>query len=125
MSFEQRDRVLASIAAGLLRLDSPGKLYSGRGDGTGCDGCGEVIEPTDDQYVAILEDGRRGYRLHRACSVVWDVERWRRRRERAQETVKKSAELCDRADLLAREAEAAMEQSRRTKRGQLPHDRPQ
>jgi hypothetical protein len=73
--------------------------------------------------------------VHLACAGLWDAERRRRDtrdsagpgetrarsqtlREEAQSTAKESAQLRDRADVLARETEAVIEESLRLRRGQ-------
>ena len=139
LSDGQRARVLDSIASGRLPLDPPRKMYAGYGDGRACSGCGGPIERTHVEYESIYENGR-AYHLHLACAGVWDVQRQRRHppptgdtvpreatreqaralREEARTISKDSAQLRDRAELLAREAEAVIEESRWVKRGESP-----
>jgi hypothetical protein len=138
LSPEQRQRVLEAITSGRLRLDPPKKMYAGYGDGHECSGCGEVIDRKQVEWEATYENGQ-AYRLHLGCAGLWDVERRRRQqsesasvepqraraqsqavREQAQATSKDSAQLRDRADVLAREAEAIIEEARRVKRGEPP-----
>jgi hypothetical protein len=141
---EQRLRVLDAITSGRLRLDAPTKMYAGFGAGRTCDGCGEVIDRTQVEHEAVYErapgseagqDGSAAgqvFNLHLGCAGLWDVERRRRQqaqtnlehaqdvRERAQVAVKHSAQLHAQADVLARELEAAIEKSRKVKRGEQP-----
>jgi hypothetical protein len=135
---EQRQRVLDAIAAGRLRLDSPSKMYAGKGTGRNCDGCGEAITPIQVEYEPSYEDGQSHY-LHLGCAGILDAERHRHAqsqsfredaratcehaqflREQAEARGKESARLRDQADVLAREAEAIVEKSRRVKRGEQP-----
>lgn len=78
---EARQRILASLDAGRLPLDEPRKMYAGYGQGHVCDGCGEVIGPTQVEYEATYKDGR-AYRVHLACAGLWEIERSRRREGR-------------------------------------------
>jgi len=133
---EQQRHVLDAIAAGRLRLDSPSRMFAGKGTGCSCDGCGDVIDGTQVEYEPIYEDGQ-SHHLHLGCAGLLDAERRRHAeaqdtREEARETceqsqtirqnaqvaAKESEQLRDRADVLAREAEALVEQSRRVKRGE-------
>ena len=138
VSPEARRRVRANLDAGRLPLDRPQKMHAGRGDGTGCDGCGEIIDRTEVEYEATYENGR-ACRLHLACAALWEVERRchsqpeasdapiaratrenaRVIRAKAQETVEENGQLRDRADVLFREAEAVIEESHRVRRGLL------
>ena len=131
LSPEQHKRVLASINAGRLRLDAPPKMYAGYGSGGDCMACGEVIDKTQVEYEAVYEDGQH-IRVHLGCAGLWEVARRRQEqdyaanedirtaRENARATAKDSAQLHDQADVLAREAETLIEQSRRVKRGERP-----
>jgi hypothetical protein len=113
-------------------------MYAGYGDGQPCAGCGEVIDTSQVEWEATYQDGQ-AYRLHLGCAGLWDVERRRRASpqrtgdeaqqvfqhstqvlDQAQAASKDSAELCQRADLLAREAEAVIEEARRVKRRKPP-----
>jgi hypothetical protein len=136
LSPQQRLRVLAAIDSGRLRLDRPQRMYAGFGAGRTCDGCGEVIDPTQVEHEAVYESGPGGsaageiFHLHLGCAGLWDVERHRRQQaedriqqaqevgERAETAVKRSGQLQDQADVLAREAETVVEESRRVKRGE-------
>jgi hypothetical protein len=132
----QRQRILENIASGRLSLGPPAKMYAGYGDGRSCDACGEVIDRTQVEYDATYADGR-AHRVHLACAVLWDAERRRRGagdsaspsetrarsqalREEARSTAKESAQLRDRADVMAAETEAVIEESLRLRRGQPP-----
>jgi hypothetical protein len=135
LSPEQHQRILEAIDSGRLRLDPPQKMYAGHGDGTECAGCGEVIDRQQVEWEATYPNGQ-AYRLHVGCAGVWDAERRRRqapeRRHReaqqgqqpekvldqAQATTKDGAQLRDRADALAREAEAVIEEAQGVKRGE-------
>src|SRR5262245_20554856 len=137
LTSEQRQRVLANIASGRLPLDPPSKMFAGYGDGHRCVGCEEVIERSHIEYESVYPSGE-AYRMHLGCANLWDIERRRQQsssvsedgpsiramsqetRERARETSKESARLRDQADLLAREAEAVIEESERVKRGEQP-----
>jgi hypothetical protein len=85
LSPEQRDRVLANIAAGRLRLDPPTKMYAGFGAGRTCDGCGEPIDKIQVEHEAVYENGRADssagevFHLHLGCAGLWDFERRRQR----------------------------------------------
>ena len=135
---EQRQQILAGIASGHLRLDAPRKMYAGYGDGRECVGCKGAINAKEEEYEAIYANGE-ALRFHLACASLWDAERRRQRvsenateearrvradaeatRQKARETAKESAQARDRADVLARESEAAIEESRRVKRGEQP-----
>jgi hypothetical protein len=135
LSPQQRERVLASIASGRLRLDPPQKMFAGFGEGRDCCGCGEVIDKTQVEYEAAYENGQ-SHHLHLGCAGLWDAERRRRyaettiedaevirkwaeaTRERARLTAKESGQLRDRADVVSREAEAALEDNRKMRRGE-------
>ena len=138
LTSEQRQRVLASIATGRLRLDTPPKMYAGYGSGGDCMACGEVIDKTQVEYEVVFLDGQ-SVRVHLGCAGVWEAARRRQEqdhalnedcrrnreeaqaaREKARATAKDSAQLRDQADVLAREAEAVIEKSRRAKRGERP-----
>jgi hypothetical protein len=112
-------------------------MYAGYGDGHDCAGCGDVIDKRQVEWEATYGDGQ-SYRLHLSCAGLWDVERRRRQPperetdkaqqrehtqrllEQAQAALKDSARLRDRADVLAREAVAVIEEARRVKRGEQP-----
>jgi hypothetical protein len=135
LSPQQRERVLAAIEAGRLPLERPQKMYAGHGEGRVCDGCGEPIDKTQIEYEAVYTSGHAAH-LHLGCAGLLDAEQSRRARteavtedatrareqsrasrEQAQTTAKASQQLRDQADLLAREAEAVIEESRRVRRG--------
>jgi hypothetical protein len=82
LSNDARERLLANLDAGRLPPDAPRRMYAGYGQGHACDGCGEIIGPTQlVEYEANYEDGR-AYRVHLACAGLWEVERSRRSRGR-------------------------------------------
>lgn len=133
LSQEQRQQVVEAITSGRLRLDRPQKIYAGYGDGTECSACGAVIDKRQVEWEATYDNGQ-AYRLHLACAGLWEAERLRRTstREEAEQTLrqstnvlaqaasKQSAQLSDRADELARESEAVIEEAREVKRGEQP-----
>jgi hypothetical protein len=114
-------------------------MYAGFGTGRACSGCDKAIGPRDVEYEATYDDGRT-YSLHLGCAAFWDAqvrrdpkaaiedgkasreqsqvtrERSRVTRETARTISKHSAQLCDLADVLARESEAAVEKARRVVR---------
>ena len=132
---EQRERILASIASGRLRVDAPSKMYAGYGAGQDCIGCGEAIDAGQVEYEAIFENAE-ALRFHHGCASVWDAERRRqeraaavvedarRTRAEARATAKDSGQICDRADVLARKSEALIRESWRVKGGDLPPETP-
>jgi hypothetical protein len=132
LSAEHRRQVLEAIVAGRLRLEAPQKMYAGYGEGRECAGCGDVIDKTQVEWEAIYQDGQ-AYRLHLGCAGLWEAERrrrqqsesgsddarqlgarWRRSREQAQEA-QDGTHLRDRADVLAREADAVIEEARKVR----------
>ena len=78
LSHDARQRILANLDAGRLPPNAPRKMYAGYGDGHACDGCGEIIGPTQVEWEATYEDGRV-YRLHLGCAGLWESERRRRK----------------------------------------------
>jgi hypothetical protein len=134
LSPPQRQRVLAAIDSGRLRLDRPQKMYAGYGDGAECAGCGEVIDNMQVEWEATYENGQ-SYPLHLGCAGLWDAERRRRQPpertsdtaqqrehtqrvlDQAQAAAKDSARLRDQADVLAREAEAVIEEAKASEAG--------
>src|SRR5689334_8859497 len=135
---EQRQRVIEAIKSRRLRLDPPTSMYAGYGTGRTCDGCGEVIDQTQVEYECVYQDGFSSF-LHLGCAGLLDAEQRRvvhiqQAREHARElrdqaqaarrdarvTAKDSAQLRDRADVLAREAEVMVGRTRDVKRGAAP-----
>ena len=134
LSPRQRERTLARIVSGHLRLDPPRKMFAGYGGGLDCCGCGEVIDKTQVEYEAVYENGQADH-FHLACAGLWDAERRRRDSkatiadaemirgwaqetlERAELTVKASSQLRDRANAVSREAEAAIQEGQKMRRG--------
>jgi hypothetical protein len=108
-------------------------VYAGRGDGHECAGCGEAIDHSHVEYEVTFPDSST-YRLHLGCAALWDAkvrrgdvtikgsrqarEQSQATRESARETSKKSRGLRARADLLAREAEATIDERKRMNRGE-------
>ena len=117
LSLEQRQRVLEAITSGRLRLEPPLHIYAGYGDGTDCSACGEVIDKKQVEWEATYENGK-AYRLHHGCAELWDAER--RRHEAVERISHEAQQLRDRAETLAREAQAVIEEARRVKAGEQP-----
>jgi hypothetical protein len=71
------------------------------------------------EYEVIYENGQ-AYRLHLGCAALWDAARRRQVNEKAWSEDAREAigQLRDRGDVLAREAEAVIEESQRVKRGE-------
>src|SRR5262245_15741353 len=133
---EQRRRVLDAISSGRLRLDAPGKMYAAYGVGRACAGCDDVIGPDEVEYEAHYAEGL-SYYLHLGCAALWNTQvrgspeatigdartirdRSQAARQQARLTSKHSAQLLDRADVVARESEEAIEKARRAKRREPP-----
>ena len=79
LSHDARQRILENLDAGRLPPDAPQQMFAGYGDGRACDGCGDVIGPTQVEYEATYEDSRT-FRVHLACAALWEAERNRRNR---------------------------------------------
>ena len=77
LSYDARQRILANLDAGRLPPNAPQKMWAGYGKGHACDGCGEIISPTQVEWEATYADSR-AYRVHLACAAVWEAERNRR-----------------------------------------------
>jgi len=68
-----RDRVAASV----LPLDRPVKMWAGYGQGLPCSGCDELILPAQVEYEFPAVDDRI-IRFHLGCAGLWEAERRRR-----------------------------------------------
>jgi hypothetical protein len=68
-----RLRVRQLVESGEVPCEEPGKVWAGRGSGTHCAACGEVITPLEIEFEAELPSGAT-LRLHRACHEVWREE---------------------------------------------------
>jgi hypothetical protein len=128
LSAQHRQQVLEAMAAGRLRLEAPQKMYTGYGEGRECAGCGEAIDKTQVEWEAIYQDGQ-AYRVHLGCAGLWEAERQRRQQSESQSEnthqlgeqwrqtreAQDGAQLRDRADVLAHEAHAVIEEARRVR----------
>jgi hypothetical protein len=70
-------RIAAKVESGDLPLDLPRRMWAGRGSGKSCNGCGEVIDPSQVEYEFEAADGHT-VRLHLGCASLLEAERRRR-----------------------------------------------
>lgn len=70
---EIRVRVRSLVLTGQLPCEEPDTVWAGRGTGTLCIACREVIEASEVEYEVELPNGVT-MRLHRACHVIWEEE---------------------------------------------------
>lgn len=66
------EKIREKIAGGALPTHEATKVFVGKGTGRICDGCDLAITDIESEFDAV--DGRV-LRFHRACFVIWDVER--------------------------------------------------
>jgi hypothetical protein len=70
-------RIAAKVESGELPLDTPRRMWAGMGSGKPCNGCGEVIDPSQVEHEFEAADGRT-VRLHLGCASLLEAERRRR-----------------------------------------------
>jgi hypothetical protein len=68
-----RLRVRQLVESGEVPCEEPGKTWAGRGSGTHCAACGELISAADIEFEAELRSGVV-LRMHRVCHDVWREE---------------------------------------------------
>jgi hypothetical protein len=65
-----RARIRAMVEGGELPCEESGKVWAGRGGGTHCAACGEIIESTEIEFEVELGPNTV-LRLHRLCHHIW------------------------------------------------------
>jgi hypothetical protein len=68
-----RSRVREMVETGQLPCEESGKVWAGRGTGTHCAACGDLIESTQIEFEVLLGP-TAVLRLHRACYQIWQEE---------------------------------------------------
>jgi hypothetical protein len=71
--------ICAKLAAGMLPVIAPTKLWSRYGAGQVCDGCGERV-PSGAVEYALDFSNAKAMRLHPDCHAIWEKERGRHMR---------------------------------------------
>ena len=77
------ETVHRKVLTGTLRPDEPLKLWAGPGVGGPCSVCDEPILRSQTEYELQYYDDRPPTRLHVRCHSLWETERHRRYRPRA------------------------------------------
>jgi hypothetical protein len=68
-----RARIRMMVETGDLPCEETGKVWAGRGSGTHCAACGEIIESTQIEFEVALS-ATTMVRLHRLCHQIWQEE---------------------------------------------------
>ena len=66
-----RLRIREMLKRGEMPCDEPEKVWAGRGSGSHCAACGELIGQTEIEYEVELSSGAAILRLHRRCHEIW------------------------------------------------------
>jgi hypothetical protein len=72
-SLNIRARIRQMVETGELPCEESGKVWAGRGNGTHCAACGEIIEQNEIEFEVELGPGTV-LRLHRLCHYIWQEE---------------------------------------------------
>jgi hypothetical protein len=71
-------KIAAKVDSGELPRETPPRVWAGMGGGKPCNGCGEVIDPSQVEVEFETADGRT-VRLHLGCASLLEAEQRRRR----------------------------------------------
>jgi hypothetical protein len=69
------------LDAGRLPIAAPPTMWAGYGSGNPCDGCGELLSPTQVEYE--FEAAGQTIRFHLGCAALWEAECCRRGHRRS------------------------------------------
>jgi hypothetical protein len=64
------DKTLDKMRRGALPTPTDHASEVGTGDGTPCTGCGETIQPGEQQHLVLIKGGLR-FRFHASCYTAW------------------------------------------------------